>query len=148
MTSIETLLPQRYPFLFVNEIISATMDEIIGIQTYDNFFLYYQGHFPDKKTVPNVILLESMVQCGGAGVTQLDIFEKVLWVLASVENVQFLGSVQSNSTVRMVVKTIKISDKILKQTGTASCQDQVILEATWLCLKMNLSSGTPPSCAP
>ena len=136
MTSIETLLPQRDPFLFVDEIISATMDEIIGIQTYDNLFLYYQEYFPTEKRVPSVILIESIVQCGGAGVNQMDLFAKVLWVLASVEKVQFFRGVEAGSTVRMVVKTIKISNKLLKQTGKAFCEGHVILEATWLCIKM------------
>ena len=135
MISIETLLPQRYPFLFVDEIISATIDEIIGTKTYDNSFLYYQGYLSEQKIVPNVILIESMVQCGGAGVTQLGIFEKVLWVLASIEHAQFFHSVEAYSTVKMIVKTIKISNKILKQTGTAFCGGHVILEATWLCLR-------------
>lgn len=136
MTSIETLLPQRYPFLFVDEIISATIDEIIGIKTYDDTFLYYQGHFPDKKIVPNVILIESIVQCGGAGVTKIGIFEKVLWVLAAIENVRFFECIESGSTVKMVVKTLKISNKLIKQTGTAFCGEHVILEATWLCLRL------------
>ena len=119
MTSIETLLPQRYPFLFVDEIKSATIDEIIGFKTYDNTFLYYHEPCPDQKIVSNVILVESIVQCGGAGVAQIGIFEKVLWVLASLEDVQFFGCVEPHSTVKMVVKNIKISKKILKQTGTA-----------------------------
>lgn len=136
MTTIETLLPQRYPFLFVDEIISATIDEIIGIKTYDNSFIFYQGHFQDQKIVPNVILIESMVQCGGAGITQIGILEKASWGLASLEKVRFFRSIKSSSTVRMVVKTIKVSHKLLKQTGTASCEGQAIIEATWLCLRL------------
>jgi len=136
LTPIETLLPQRYPFLFVDEIIAATIDEIIGNKTYDNSFLYYQKYFPDQEIVPNVILIESIVQCGGAGVSQIGIFEKVLWVLAALESVQFFGCIKSNSTVRMVVKTLKISNKLLKQSGTAFCGGHAILEATWLCLRL------------
>jgi len=136
LASIETLLPQRYPFLFVDEIISATLDEIIGIQRYDNFFLYYQEYYPKKKRVPTVILIESIVQCGGAGINKMEIFANVLWVLASLEKVQFFRGVEAGSTVRMVVKTIKISNKLLKQTGKAFCGEHVILEATWLCIKM------------
>ena len=136
MTTIEALLPQRHPFLFVDEILSATIDEIIGIKTYDNTFLFYQGHYPNKKIVPGVILIESIVQCGGAGVTQIGILEKVSWGLASLENVQFFHCVELGSTVKMVVKTLKVSNKLLKQTGTAFCGGHAILEATWLCLRL------------
>ena len=136
MKVIETLLPQRYPFLFVDEIVSATLDEIIGLNTYDNSFRYYQGHFPEEEIVPNVILLESIIQCGGAGITQIGIFEKALWGLASLTNVKFCGSIKASSTVEMIVKTLKVSNKLLKQTGTAFCGERVILKATWLCLRL------------
>ena len=71
MSEIESLLPQRYPFLFVDEILSADKNEIIGTKIYDASFLYFQEHSPGQKFVPNSILVESIVQCGGAGITQI-----------------------------------------------------------------------------
>jgi 3-hydroxymyristoyl/3-hydroxydecanoyl-(acyl carrier protein) dehydratases len=134
MCDIETLVPQRYPFLFVDEIISADIHEIIGVKRYDKAFLYAQDCSPVGKTIPSVVLIESMVQCGGAGVTQLGLLKKRLWGLASLENVHFGGVVQPGTTVKMVVKNLKVSNKILKQTGKAFVGDEVVLEATWLCL--------------
>ena len=136
LKAIEKLLPQKYPFLFVDEIVSATIDEIIGIKIYDSSFFYYQEYLQNQKTVPSVILIESIVQCGGAGVTQMGTFEKVLWVLATIEKVKFFGCVELGSTVKMVVKTLKISNKLIKQTGMAICEGHVVLEATWLCLRL------------
>lgn len=136
MTDIETLLPQRYPFLFVDEIIFADRDEIIAIKTYDTTFLYFQEYFPGQKIVPNSILIESIVQCGGAGLNQIGLFDKSLWGLASIENVRFFDFVEPNTMVKMVVKNLKVSNKVLKQTGTAFCEGEKILEATWMCLKL------------
>lgn len=136
MSEIEQLLPQRYPFLFVDEILSADRNETVGIKTYNTSFLFYQENFSGEKIVPGVILIESMVQCGGAGVTQIGIFPKASWGLASLENVHFFGYVKSKATVKMVVKNLKVSDKVLKQTGVAFYKGQKILEATWLCLRL------------
>ena len=136
MTEIERLLPQRYPFLFVTEILSTDHNETVGVQIYDQSFPFYQRHFPKGERVPSVILIESMVQCGGAGVTQAGIFLKASWGLASLEKVQFWGSVESGAVVNMIVKNLKVSTKILKQRGTAFCGGQKILEATWLCLRL------------
>lgn len=136
MTDIETLLPQRCPFLFVDEIIFADRDEIIGIKTYDTTFLYFQEYFPDQKIVPNSILIESIVQCGGAGLNKIGLFDKSLWGLASIENVRFFDFVEPNTMVKMVVKNLKVSNKVLKQTGTVFCEGETILEATWMCLKL------------
>lgn len=134
--NIETLLPQRHPFLFVDKIISADLNETVGIKTYDQSFLFYQENPLGEKIVPSLLLVESIVQCGGAGVTQVGIFQKASWGLASLENVNFQGVVTSNATVNMVVKNLKVSNKVLKQTGTAFCGGQEILKATWLCLRL------------
>ena len=133
---IETLLPQRYPFLFVDHILSADIQQTIGIKTYDHSFRFSQEYRPMQKIVPSVILIESLIQCGGAGVTQVGIFEKASWGIASLENVHFYDSVTLPATVNMVIKNLKVSRKALKQTGTASCSGYTILEATWLCLRL------------
>jgi len=136
MTDIEILLPQRYPFLFVDEIISADRNEIIGTKIYDTSFLFFQEYFSNRKIVPNTILLESIVQCGGAGVNQIGLFEKSLWGIASIEKVHFLNVVEPNTLVKMIVRNLKVSNKIIKQTGIAFCEEKAILEATWMCLRL------------
>lgn len=133
---IKELLPQRDPFLFVDELLSADMNEIIGLMTYDDTFLYYRDCSPQLRIVPGTILIESLVQCGGAGVTKLGITEKALWGLASLERVQFFGVVEPNSTVRMVVQNVKLSNRLIKQTGVSFCEDKAILKATWFCLRL------------
>lgn len=136
MPDIENLVPQRYPFLFIDEIISADVNEIIGVKMYEKAFMYSQGYFPAEKVIPGVILIESILQCGGAGVVKLGLFDKTLWGLASLENVRFFDIVEPGSTVKMVVKNLKVSKKVLRQTGAAFVGDRLILEATWMCLML------------
>ena len=83
-----------------------------------------------------MLLVESLVQCGGAGITQLGLFKTVLWGLASVENVHFFDFIEMDATITMTVKNLKISQAALKQTGMAFYQEKAILEATWLCLRL------------
>lgn len=135
MSDITDFLPQRAPFLFVDAIHSADVHEIIGSKVYDETFLYCQGHFPARPLIPQVILLESLVQCGGAGIAKLGVTENALWGLATIDNVRFYTSVKPPATVKMVIKNGKISNRILKQTGVSFCNDTMILEATWSCLR-------------
>jgi 3-hydroxyacyl-[acyl-carrier-protein] dehydratase len=132
---IESLLPQREPFLFVDELLSADRNEIIGMMTYDETFLYYRDCSPQLRIVPGTILIESLVQCGGAGATKLGAAENALWGLASLEAVRFFCVVEPNSTVRMVVQNLKLSNRLIKQTGISFCEDKAILKATWFCLR-------------
>ena len=132
---IKSLLPQREPFLFVKELLSADREKTVGLMTYDEAFPYYLTWSPQRKMVPEAILIESLVQCGGAGIMRLGLTEKALWGLAALEKVQVFGMVKPNATVKLVVRNLKISNRLLKQSGVCFCEDVPVLEARWLCLQ-------------
>ncbi len=64
-TQIKTLLPHRYPMLFVDKIMSATEKSIVGVKTFTANESFFNGHFPNEPVVPAVVLLEAMAQVGG-----------------------------------------------------------------------------------
>ncbi|MBV7275160.1 3-hydroxyacyl-ACP dehydratase FabZ family protein [Clostridium thailandense] len=136
MSDIEALIPHRHPFLFVDEILSADEDKTIGIKTYDESFAFFQECMPKQKIVPNVILIESMGQCGGAGIKKSGIGSDALYGFAVMENVRFFDTVKFGETVRMIIKNINISNRAIKQSGTALCNDKVVAEATWMCARL------------
>ena len=136
MKEIENLLPHRHPFLFVDEIISANQDEIVGIKTFDESIEFFNGHFPKLKIVPGTILVESMAQCGGAGVNKIKTKSNGLFSLATIESVKFHKPVECGQTVKTVVKNIRIGEKAIKQSGISYVNDISVAEATWMCVKL------------
>lgn len=58
------MIPQKYPFRYVDEIIEVDENHIMGSYTFKNDEFFYQGHFPNKPVTPGVILLECMGQVG------------------------------------------------------------------------------------
>ncbi len=135
MREIETLLPHREPFLFVDEIISASKEEIVGVKIFNNTDYLLQGSFPDSDFVPGIILIESMAQCGGAGVRKLGII-KHLFALATIEGANFFNKVAFKKTVTMVIKNVKLSERMIKQSGVAYVDDEPVAEATWICFRI------------
>lgn len=136
MKEIESLIPHRYPFLFVDEITNVNKDEITGVKTFDESFVFFQENHTKEKIVPNMILIEAMAQCGGAGVKKLNNGDDELYGLASIENAKFFSTVEVGSTIEMIVKNIKISNRVIKQSGTVYCKDKIAVEATWMCAKL------------
>lgn len=133
-TSMENLLPHRYPFLFVDGIREATREQIVGVRTFGEDEPFFTGHFPGYPVVPGVILVESMAQCGGAGVNQLGLIGGKLFFLASIGSVKFRRQVRPGDTVEMTIQNLRVSERMLRQRGTAVVEGEVACEAEWMCL--------------
>lgn len=133
--NIEDLIPHRAPFLFVDEIISYTAETIIGLNTFTQKDSWLQGSFPDFNYVPGTILIEAMAQCGGAGVKLLGLADGVFG-LVSMDKIEFFAGVEFEKLVKFVVKNIRVSEKIIKQSGEAFSDDKLILKGEWMCVKL------------
>lgn len=131
--NIEELLPHRYPFIFVDEVIEANEHNVIGTKTFNKEKdKMLTGSFPDHGFIPGMIIIESMAQCGGAGIKQVGLAEG-FFGLAVITNVQFFRGVSYGEQIRYEVKNIMVSNRIIKQSGIAYCNGSKIAEATWTC---------------
>ena len=61
------MMPHRYPFLLIDRLIDIKNDEYaIGLKNVTINEPFFMGHFPGKKVMPGVLIIESMAQTSGA----------------------------------------------------------------------------------
>lgn len=131
---IETLIPHRNPFLYVDKIVSVSRDEIVGSMIFSDTNAFLRGSFPAFNYVPGAILIEAMAQCGGAGIKKLGLADG-LFGFANIENASFCKGVEYGQVFRMEIKNIKVSGKYLKQSGVGIVNDEVCISLVWTCVK-------------
>lgn len=135
MNEIEKLLPHRGSFLFVDKILSASRREIIGTKTFDGSNAFLRGSFPDHNYVPGMILIESMAQCGGAGIRKLGLASGI-FALVSIKDAKFLKGVNYDMPVTYKIKNVKVGEKLISQSGIILFDNETAVEASWMSLKM------------
>ena len=90
-------------------------------------------YFLINPLVPGVILVETLAQCGGAGAKMVT-GNPGLFFLASVEKVRFRRQVRPGDTLRMVIRNLRVTRNMLKQSGKAYVGEELAAEAEWLCI--------------
>jgi len=135
---IESLLPHREPFLFVDEIVEANNEKIIAKKVFNENEYFFKGHFPEYPVVPGVILVETMAQSGGAALRKLGVLSAdALFFFATVDKVKFRRQVRPGEEVRSEIENLRVSAKMIKQRGKAYVGEELAAEAEWMCLVGN-----------
>ena len=129
---IMTLLPHRYPFLLVDQIIDIDRDEsAIGIKNVTINENFFQGHFPKFPVMPGVLIIEALAQTAGAicvhnaGVT--DIPQIVFFM--GIDNAKFRKPVLPGDTLHLHVKKVRNRGNVWRFRCEAKVYGQTVDEA-------------------
>lgn len=123
---IEELIPQRAPFLFVDEVTSFK-DNIIGtkyqVKGTEDFF---QGHFPGNPIMPGVLLQEALFQTGAALMSMIS-EGGGLGVVTRVQNAKFKNMVRPGDLLEMEVSLVESLANAHYMKGVTKANSKTVL---------------------
>jgi len=130
---IKQILPHRYPFLFVDQIIELEGGKrAVGIKnlTMDDYF--FKGHFPGKPVMPGVLIIEAMAQVAGIlMLSQKEHWGKLAFFMG-IDKVRFRKPVLPGDQLKMEVEVGRLRSKTGEMYTRALVEGKIVAEATLL----------------
>lgn len=128
---IMKFLPHRFPFLLVDRIIdmvpSKTVVALKNVTCNEQFF---QGHFPDWKIMPGVLIVEAMAQAGAVLLfSSIPDPETKFVVLSKIDKAKFKKMVVPGDQLRLEVEWTRGKGKICQMKGKAFVDGETAAEA-------------------
>lgn len=129
VTTIQNILPHRYPFLLVDRIIEVGEKRVVGIKNVTINEPFFQGHFPGHPIMPGVLIIEAMAQVGGVGALAVNENVGKLAYFLSINSAKFRKPVVPGDRLVMEVELLKQKMSIMQTRGVAKVDGVVVAEA-------------------
>lgn len=131
---IVELIPHRYPILMIDKMTDVVPDVratgIKNVTANENFF---EGHFPTRKVMPGVLIIEAMAQTAAALVVHTlgEASEGSLVYFMSIDNARFRKPVVPGDTLHVQVEKQRSRANVWKFAGKAMVDGTLVAEATF-----------------
>ena len=132
---IQSILPHREPFLFIDEIIEIDgTKKVIAAKNIKDNESFFEGHFPDNPIMPGVLIIEAMAQAS------IILYYVCKPEIAKTHPNYYLGKIKAEflSPVfpgeKLILETINV--KIIDEAGVvdalARVDDRIVAKANFV----------------
>lgn len=124
------ILPHRYPFLLVDKVIEIEKGKsIVALKNVTYNEPFFQGHFPNLKVMPGVLVMEAIAQAGGILLYYSipDPEDKFVF-LSKIDKAKFRKPIVPGDQIRIEVNVLKLKNKICQIRGKALVEGEVAAE--------------------
>ncbi len=112
---IKEIIPHREPFLLIDQVDQMEIGvSIKGKKFVDEKEYYFEGHFPQEKVMPGVLIVEALAQLGAVAVLSMEENKGKIAYFGSIKNAKFRDKVVPGDELDLEV----ILDKMKRRAGT------------------------------
>ncbi len=105
---IEKIIPQRDPFLMIDEVEEYVPGEsCIAYKNVNREEWYFKGHFPGNPIMPGVLITESLAQAGAVAILSMEENKGKNALFGGINNMKFKKMVVPGDRLKLEVKIIK-----------------------------------------
>jgi 3-hydroxyacyl-[acyl-carrier-protein] dehydratase/UDP-3-O-[3-hydroxymyristoyl] N-acetylglucosamine deacetylase/3-hydroxyacyl-[acyl-carrier-protein] dehydratase len=128
---IMRFLPHRFPFLLVDRVLDIVPRKtIVALKNVTCNEQFFQGHFPEWKIMPGVLILEALAQAGAVLLfSSIPDPETKFVVLSKIDKAKFKRMVVPGDQLRLDVEWTREKAKICQMKGKAFVEGDLAAEA-------------------
>lgn len=105
---IKTIIPQREPFLMIDEVESYIPGEMaVAYKNVSEDEWYFKGHFPGNPIMPGVLIAESLAQTGAVAILSMEENKDKNALFGGIDKMKFKKQVIPGDRLKLEVKIIK-----------------------------------------
>ncbi|MEX0496241.1 beta-hydroxyacyl-ACP dehydratase [Raoultella terrigena] len=135
------VLPHRYPFLFIDRVISTPEEHAAGQLRARMCMTVSAGVFRDRlpAVFPSVLLPEALAQAGGLLVARQQNAgtENSGGMLASIRRARFRGAARPGDSLILTVRLLRRRGGLVFLYGEATREEQCLCRTTLSCVILN-----------
>ncbi len=124
---IKKIIPQREPFLMIDEVEQYQPGESAVAYKYVNEKeWYFQGHFPENPIMPGVLITESLAQTGAIAILSVDENRGKNALFGGINKMKFKKMVVPGDKLKLEVKIIKKKGPIGVGEAIATVKGKIV----------------------
>jgi 3-hydroxyacyl-[acyl-carrier-protein] dehydratase/UDP-3-O-[3-hydroxymyristoyl] N-acetylglucosamine deacetylase/3-hydroxyacyl-[acyl-carrier-protein] dehydratase len=143
---IMRFLPHRFPFLLVDRVLDIEpKHKITAVKNVTCNEQFFQGHFPEWKIMPGVLIIEAMAQAGAVLLfSSIPDPETKFVVLSKVDKAKFKRMVVPGDQLKLEVVWTREKGRICQMKGKAFVDGDLAAEAEIYATVLDVAEVKPP----
>ncbi len=124
---IKNIIPQRDPFLMIDEVEEYVPGEsAIAYKNINEQEWYFKGHFPGNPIMPGVLIAESLAQTGAVAILSMDENKGKNALFGGIDKMKFKRKVVPGDRLKLEVKIIKRKGPIGVGEAIATVDEKIV----------------------
>ena len=124
---IKNIIPQRDPFLMIDEVEEYVPGEsAIAYKNVNEQEWYFKGHFPGNPIMPGVLIAESLAQTGAVAILSMDENKGKNALFGGIDKMKFKRKVVPGDRLKLEVKIIKRKGPIGVGEAIATVNEKIV----------------------
>jgi 3-hydroxyacyl-[acyl-carrier-protein] dehydratase len=122
---IMEIIPHRDPFLLIDEVLELTSGRrVLAVKRVRAEEYYFQGHFPQEKIMPGVLIVEALAQAGAVAILSMDEYRGKIAYFGGITNAKFREKVVPGDVLTLEVTLDRLRSRAGTATGTARLDEK------------------------